>query len=254
MSCPAASSNGSPARERCWYGPSWSSPTSRPGTSTQGLGAEMLAFLRSAVSEHDESIVMVTHDPPGGRVRRPSRVPRGRQGGRRARLTHRRHGAGARSCSWGAEMRRVTIRGLLARKLRLALTALAIVLGVMFVTGTLVLTDTLNRTFDNGGRHRLPARSPSRSAARRRSARHPAATAAPTATPIPASIATAVRQACPESPTSIGDVSGYAQFVTGSGNAIGSGAGKSRDSRSTPTGSCPIRLVKGARPRPPTTW
>ena len=46
-------------------------------------------------------------------------------------------------------MRRVTIRGLAARKLRLVLTALAIVLGVTFVTGTLVLGDTLNRTFDN---------------------------------------------------------------------------------------------------------
>ena len=46
-------------------------------------------------------------------------------------------------------MRRITIRGLLARKLRLALTAMAIVLGVTFVTGTLVLGDSLNRTFDN---------------------------------------------------------------------------------------------------------
>ena len=55
-------------------------------------------------------------------------------------------------------MRRVTIRGLLARKLRSALTALAIVLGVTFVTGTLVLGDTLNRTFDSADRHRLPAR------------------------------------------------------------------------------------------------
>ena len=39
-------------------------------------------------------------------------------------------------------MRKVTISGLLARKLRLALTALAIVLGVTFVTGTLILGDT----------------------------------------------------------------------------------------------------------------
>jgi putative ABC transport system permease protein len=46
-------------------------------------------------------------------------------------------------------MRRITLRGLLTRKLRLGLTALAIVLGVTFVTGTLVLGDTLNRTFDN---------------------------------------------------------------------------------------------------------
>jgi len=40
-----------------------------------------------------------------------------------------------------------TIKGLLAHKLRLALTALAIVLGVMFVSGTFVLTDTLHNTF-----------------------------------------------------------------------------------------------------------
>ena len=41
----------------------------------------------------------------------------------------------------------VTIKGLLAHKLRLALTALAIVLGVTFISGTFVLTDTLHNTF-----------------------------------------------------------------------------------------------------------
>ena len=46
-------------------------------------------------------------------------------------------------------MRRITIKGLLARKMRLALTALAIVLGVTFVSGTLVLTDTLFPGFGN---------------------------------------------------------------------------------------------------------
>ncbi|HEU5160243.1 MAG TPA: FtsX-like permease family protein [Streptosporangiaceae bacterium] len=44
-------------------------------------------------------------------------------------------------------MWKVTLRGLLAHKLRLALTALAIVLGVGFVAGTYVLTDTINKTF-----------------------------------------------------------------------------------------------------------
>ena len=44
-------------------------------------------------------------------------------------------------------MRNVTIKGLLAHKLRLALTALAIVLGVTFISGTFVLTDTLHNTF-----------------------------------------------------------------------------------------------------------
>ena len=44
-------------------------------------------------------------------------------------------------------MRNVTIKGLLTHKLRLALTALAIVLGVTFISGTFVLTDTLHNTF-----------------------------------------------------------------------------------------------------------
>src|SRR3954471_11446117 len=45
-------------------------------------------------------------------------------------------------------MRNATIKGLLAHKLRLALTALSIVLGVGFVAGTFVLGDTMAHTFD----------------------------------------------------------------------------------------------------------
>jgi putative ABC transport system permease protein len=43
---------------------------------------------------------------------------------------------------------RATIKSLLARKLRLVMTALAVVLGVGFMAGTLVLTDTATRSFD----------------------------------------------------------------------------------------------------------
>ena len=46
-------------------------------------------------------------------------------------------------------MFRVTIKGLLAHKFRLAATALAIILGVAFMAGTLVLTDTIGKTFDD---------------------------------------------------------------------------------------------------------
>ena len=42
-------------------------------------------------------------------------------------------------------MLRATLRSLLARKLRLLLSATAVVLGVAFVSGALVLTDTLGR-------------------------------------------------------------------------------------------------------------
>ena len=46
-------------------------------------------------------------------------------------------------------MRRVALRGLAARKLRSILTAIAIVLGVAMVSGTLVLTDTIEKAFDS---------------------------------------------------------------------------------------------------------
>jgi putative ABC transport system permease protein len=42
-----------------------------------------------------------------------------------------------------------TLKSLLSRKLRLVLSGLAVVLGVMFVSGAFVLTDTLGRSFDN---------------------------------------------------------------------------------------------------------
>ena len=45
-------------------------------------------------------------------------------------------------------MLRVTFRNLLARKVRLALSAFAIVLGVAFVAGSLVFTDTMRASFD----------------------------------------------------------------------------------------------------------
>ncbi|EEP75163.1 hypothetical protein MCAG_05490 [Micromonospora sp. ATCC 39149] len=45
-------------------------------------------------------------------------------------------------------MFRATLKSLLARKVRLVLSGLAVVLGVMFVSGAFVLTDTLGRSFD----------------------------------------------------------------------------------------------------------
>ena len=46
-------------------------------------------------------------------------------------------------------MLRATLKSLLSRKLRLVLSGLAVVLGVMFVSGAFVLTDTLGRSFDS---------------------------------------------------------------------------------------------------------
>jgi putative ABC transport system permease protein len=46
-------------------------------------------------------------------------------------------------------MARVTLRNLAAHKLRLVLTAIAVILGVAFVAGTLIFTDTMSRQFDD---------------------------------------------------------------------------------------------------------
>jgi len=46
-------------------------------------------------------------------------------------------------------MLKVALKGLAGRKLRAALSAFAIVLGVAMVSGTFVLTDTMNGAFDS---------------------------------------------------------------------------------------------------------
>ena len=69
-------------------------------------------------------------------------------------------------------MLRATWKSLLARKLRLLMSTFAIVLGVAFVAGSLIFTDTLSRSFtalfDNSGRRR---RRPAGRVARRRRGR-----------------------------------------------------------------------------------
>ena len=147
-------------------------------------------------------------------------------------------------------MWRATIKGLLAHKLRLALTALAIVLGVTFVSGTLVLTDTL-----------------------RRRSRPCSATSTRTSTsrsgPRPASLATSARErgaqadpgvaarhgaAVPGVQLAVGGVGGYAQFVAPDGKAIANGGAPTLGSSFDPNPQLSaLHLVAGGAPRAPTT-
>src|SRR5450432_2377746 len=117
-------------------------------------------------------------------------------------------------------MRRITLRGLMARKLRLALTGLAIVLGVTFITGTLVLGDTLNRTFDNvvGTAYQHVSFQIRGTDAFNDNP----ATINSTADrkPLPQSLVASVTRV-PGVSYAFGSVSGYAQFMTRNGNAIG---------------------------------
>ncbi|MBJ7293349.1 MAG: hypothetical protein JHC78_07380, partial [Ilumatobacteraceae bacterium] len=45
-------------------------------------------------------------------------------------------------------MLRIALKGVLARKTRLFLTSIAVVLGTAFLSGTYIFSDTLNTTFD----------------------------------------------------------------------------------------------------------
>jgi putative ABC transport system permease protein len=150
-------------------------------------------------------------------------------------------------------MRRVTIKGLLARKLRLALTAVAIVLGVTFVTGTLILGDTLNRTFNDliGTAYQhvsLQVRGDlqlgnSNSAA--------AVDGTADRRPVPQSLAAQIAR-LPGVAYGHGSVNGYAQFMTRDDNAIGGGGGSALGFSFDPNKQLsPYRLVAGQAPTGP---
>src|SRR5699024_12211707 len=53
-------------------------------------------------------------------------------------------------------MFRITWRNLLARKVRLLLSGFAIVIGVAFVAGSLVFTDTISKSFDSVNKSGTP--------------------------------------------------------------------------------------------------
>jgi putative ABC transport system permease protein len=116
-------------------------------------------------------------------------------------------------------MRQVTLRGLLAHKTRLALTALAIVLGVTFISGTFVLTDTLNNTFSS-----LFTSVYSKIDYVVRGVAQFGNGAGATRNPLPQSLLPRVA-AVPGVAAAAGNVEGYAQFVAHDGKPITSTIG-----------------------------
>jgi putative ABC transport system permease protein len=150
-------------------------------------------------------------------------------------------------------MRRITFRGLMARKLRLALTALAIVLGVTFITGTLVLGDTLNRTFDNvvGTAYQHVSFQIRGKAAFGNTNAAAAVDSTADRKPVPQSVLSSVRRV-PGVSFAFGSVGGYAQFMTRDGNAIGKGGGSTLGfGFDTNPQLSPYRLVAGHAPTAP---
>lgn len=135
----------------------------------------------------------------------------------------------------------VTRKGLLAHKLRLALTALAIVLGGTFISGALILTDTLHSTFTtlvgNVYQHidfevRGDAVLNSGGGAIRN--------------PIPESVLSSVSKV-PGVAYADGSVTGYAQYVA-DGNAVSNGGATAGVSFDPDQQLSPFHLVAGTAP------
>ena len=149
-----ASSSASRSRGRCVSRPEIIFADEPTGNLDSTAGAEILTFMRKAVDDLGQTIVMVTHDPiAAGYADRVVFLADGEIVDELA-ATHRRLGArqdeepGRLTSRRSLTMWRVTIKGLLAKKFRLVLTSLAVVLGVAFMAGTFVLTDTLGNVFD----------------------------------------------------------------------------------------------------------
>jgi putative ABC transport system permease protein len=141
---------------------------------------------------------------------------------------------------------RVALRGLLGRKLRTALTALAIVLGVALVSGTLVLTDSIQKAFDNIF---TDSRQGSSVVISGKSAFDVSDDSGATAPPLPESLLQTVHQQ-PDVAEAEGSVDGEAQLIGEDNKAIVYGGAPNLGFSIAKGGSRfnPLTLVEGAWP------
>jgi putative ABC transport system permease protein len=146
---------------------------------------------------------------------------------------------------------RATIKSLLARKLRLVLTALAIVLGVGFMAGTLMLTDTAIGAFDSliGKTFQGINVVVQGKAAFQQSAEGGSSFGSETK-PVPESVLPAVK-AVPGVAAADGDISGYAQVVDPqTGKAIANGGAPTLGNSWNPNVTS-LKVIAGAAPNGP---
>jgi putative ABC transport system permease protein len=141
-------------------------------------------------------------------------------------------------------MRNVTFKGLLAHKLRLLLTALAIILGVTFISGTFILTDTLHNTFTS-----LFSSVYSKIDFQVRGvAQFGNDTSNAIRDPISESLLAKVRSV-PGVEGAAGSVQGYAQFIAPDGKAVENGGSPTLGMNYDPDKRVPVlNIVQGGPP------
>ena len=109
-------------------------------------GGEILELMRASVDAYGQTTVMVTHDPRAAAI--ADRILFIADGLIVKELSRgERRGRASTVMGSALDVIAVALKGLARRKLRAALTALAIVLGVAMISGTYILTDTIKSAF-----------------------------------------------------------------------------------------------------------
>ena len=220
-------------------------------------GREVLELLRSCASSFGQTILTVTHEPRVSSI--ADRILLLADGLIVDELDHVSSGGGEERDRRARDMTGVVLGGLATRKLRAALTAIAIVLGVAMISGTYVLMDTTMHAFDN-----LFTTAYSKAGAVV-VGKTPIAGAGASAPPVPAALAARIR-ALPQVQDAQGFIDDKAQIRDAQGGAIngpGSPIALSVPGRGStlntlqlvsgrfPTG--PVRSRSTSRPRARTT-
>jgi putative ABC transport system permease protein len=141
-------------------------------------------------------------------------------------------------------MLKLSLRGFGARKVRMALTLLAVALGIALISGTYVLTDTINRSFDtifSTAAKGTDVDISARDAVSSGSGDDDVST-------IPASFLTKV-QAVPGVAKAVGSVeTSNAALFTSEGKRVGGGGAPTQVTSATPAPFSPITYVEGRAP------
>lgn len=141
-------------------------------------------------------------------------------------------------------MAKLARRSLAAHKLRLGLTTVAVVLGVAFVSGTLIFKDTTTRSFDD-----LFEQVYQELEVVVRGEQSFAASEDGSARPIPASVLATIEARVPAVQRVFGAAEGYAAIVGKDGKVIGSGWSRTSAATGATTRNPRCRSCRDAAPR-----